>query len=128
MKPFEVGQSAYYVQFGCPPHVPVRAYPVTVTHVGRKWVTTTGIFTPSRTLRFNIETGLQHSGGYSSGRLYHSAEDWHEERDRQKAWACLRRLLSERHAPPEGVEFAGIHMASRSLGLAQRFEEIWEKQ
>lgn len=104
MQKLKVGQVLWWVQSGVKKS-PLRDGPVTVTRIGRKWITLSNYH------RMDIETWDADGGGFSSpGRCYVSEEAYRYECAMTEKWGDLRRLVSS-YRPPAGVSLADIEAA-----------------
>ena len=95
---------------------------VTVTRVGRKWISA------GPALRFDIDTLKQDTGGIGwGGQVYLSKEDWLQEVKAAAAWFRFEDFISKaRYAGKGKPKLEAILEAGRLLGGSALFEEMKE--
>ncbi len=114
---FEVGQVLYLHRYnlGNREGNSGNLSPVTVSTVGRKWIS---LANGSRFLRDDPRMGLDGHGHSSSGRCYITAEEFHRERAFNKAWAELGRWVSDcRWSRPKDITLENLEAALVALGI-----------
>ena len=116
---FEVGQTLYLHRHihGNQKGDPENLSPVTVSTVGRKWIS---LANGSRFLRDDPRMGLDGHGYSSTGRCYITAEEFHRERAFNKALAELERWFADRRwTGPGTLTLENLEAALVALGVRE---------
>lgn len=113
-EPVKVGDKLWFV----PRSRYSEAAWVTITKVGRKWISAGGN-------RFDKTTLEADGGNYSSpGQGYRSQEEWAETVYLRKAWSAVSAYLRNAYGPPDGMSIDRLASIAAILGVPLPSREV----